>query len=434
MSVIQNICPNCFGKYSFIDGECSKCGYREEEKRSTQALPAGYLLNNEYCLGRVLGIGGFGITYLACNINVTDENAIYAVKEYFPQEWASRNGEDLVEPKSKTLIQVYSHGLDVFFNEAKFLKALQDDKTIVHIEKFFTKNNTGYLVMEYIQGETLAGYMKARQKPFSVDHAEKIIITVARALQKVHSFELLHRDISPDNIMLLRDGRVKLIDFGATRQFAWDRTMDMSVVVKVGFAPMEQYSKTGKQGPWTDVYALAATFYYMVSGKKPLSAVERSVTKEMTPLCEVNTKVSKKLSNLIDRALEMDYTKRIQNMQQFIEELQKLHVHQTNKERIPYVILQTKQEMKKWRFRSNQTVWIGRTQECQIYLEKSEISRVHCGIQYDGQKNFFVVSDYSKNGTFTQKGLIGRGRTEILHASDFFYLVTEKNLFYLEVR
>ena len=240
---------------------------------SDSSLRKGHILDQKYSIKKILGIGGFGRTYLAESI-WTQEN--FAIKEYFPNDWAVRSEDGIsLRAFDETKRSFYEHGLSVFVNEAKILKNLREDDVVVDVKDFFYENNTGYIVMEYIQGCTLAQYMQKQNSIIPLDMAEVIIISVAKSMSKIHRLGLLHRDISPDNIMLLEDGSIKLIDFGATRQYALNETTDMSVMIKPGFAPMEQYSRTGKQGPWTDVYALAATYYFIVSGKRPLTAVDR---------------------------------------------------------------------------------------------------------------------------------------------------------------
>lgn len=432
----QGLCPNCFTRGSYQGKYCARCGYRQSGERDRRALPLGYVLQNKYYLGRVLGIGGFGITYLSGGMSAQYGNSVYAIKEYFPQEWAvrSEDGASLV-PCGWAVDKVYRHGLDVFVNEARILQGLREDRTIVNIENFFRANNTAYLVMEYVKGDTLASYMRNQKQPFSVEQANWIIEKVAQSLDMIHSFGLLHRDISPDNIMLTAFGNVKLIDFGSTRQFLLNETTDLSVLIKPGFAPMEQYSRTGRQGPWTDVYALAATYYYMVTGKKPLTAVDRCSGEELKTLQEVNPQIPSAVSYLISRAMEMDYTKRIHTMGAFIDGLHRAVRCPDVEIKVPYVLMKTKQRTRKWKFEPERSIKIGRARdECDILVTGKEISRIHCEIRYDSQRQLFLLMDYSVNGTFTEKGRIGKGRYAELPPGAFFYLVVRENQFFLEVR
>lgn len=432
----RGLCPNCFTRGSYQGKYCTRCGYQKQGERDRRALPAGYVLQDAYYLGRVLGIGGFGITYLGGRTHSGYGNGICAIKEYFPQEWAIR-GEDGIRlvPCGWAVDKIYSHGLDVFVNEARILKGLREDRTIVNIENFFQANNTAYLVMEYVRGDTLVSCMKKQGQPYSVEQANWIVQNVAESLDMIHSFGLLHRDISPDNIMITVSGGVKLIDFGSTRQFVMNEATDMSVLVKPGFAPMEQYSRSGRQGPWTDVYALAATYYYMVTGRKPLTAVDRCSGETLKTLQEMSPAIPPAVSDFISRAMEMDYTKRVHTMREFVEGLHYASKNPNAVRKVPHILMKTKRQTRKWKFDAGQSIKIGRAKgECDICISGEGISRIHCEVRYDIQRQLFQVMDYSSNGTYTDRGLIGKGRYAELLPGASFYLVIRENQFYLEVK
>ena len=291
--------------------------------------------------------------------------------------------------------------------------------------------------MEYIQGCTLAQYMQKQNSIIPLDMAEVIIISVAKSMSKIHRLGLLHRDIIPDNIMRLEDGSIKLIDFGATRQYALNETTDMSVMIKPGFAPMEQYSRTGKQGPWTDVYALAATYYFIVSGKRPLTAVDRCAGEQQLSLSSVNGNVPEELSEVIDCSLELDYSVRIQNMEEFVREFETAYRGSADipVDVYPHITMKMHGKTRKWKFMPDKCVTIGRSiNDCDICVEEGDVSRIHCKVMYDAISNQFKILDLSKNGTYTKNGLIGRDRSAILNTGDVFWLVDEQIKFYLEVR
>lgn len=399
---------------------------------ANSSLELGCVINRKYMIGSVLGIGGFGMTYLSQNIWTQD---IYAIKEYFPGEWAMRAEDTIsVKPKDDKKSRFYEHGLEVFINEAKILKGLSEDDVVVNVVDFFYENNTAYIVMEYINGLTLAKYMHNNNQTIALGMAEKIILSVAKSMSKIHSLGLLHRDISPDNIMILPGGDIKLIDFGATRQYILNETTDMSVLIKPGFAPVEQYSRNGKQGPWTDVYALAATYYYILSGKKPLSSMDRCTGEEQTPLYKVNHEVPRRLSDVIEHAMELEYSKRIRSMRDFIYEIEKTHIENGKKHAL-YVTIRVDRKIRKLKFSTDKILRIGRSDdECDICIKKSEISRIHCEIRYDTGRDKFIVRDYSKNGTYIDEGLIGKGRYALLDSGEMFYLVNSANKFCLEVK
>lgn len=432
----SKICPNCFSQDAYRSEGCRKCGYVQTAERESKALPVGYILKNTYCLGRILGIGGFGITYLGAYMKSGYRTRLCAIKEYYPQEWAIRgeNGIDIV-PCGWAVEKVFRHGLEIFVNEARILQGLRENQTIVNIEDFFPANNTAYLVMEFVQGETLESYMKKRGQVFSTDQANWIVNNIAEALEMIHSYGLLHRDVSPDNIMMTTNGMPKLIDFGSTRQFVMNEVTEMSVLIKPGFAPLEQYSKNGKQGPWSDVYALASTYYYMVSGKKPLSAVDRCSGEQLETLHEIRSDIPPAISHLISRAMEMDYTKRIHSMREFVRGMLYAQKNPNARIKVPYVILNPGKQIRKWKFEPEQSIKIGRSEEeCDICIAGTEFSRIHCEIRYDSQKDVFYVMDYSINGTYTVNGLIGKGRHIEVSPGEFIYLVSKENQFYLEVK
>lgn len=427
--ILQGICPNCFSN-SFSGNYCLGCGYSQNQPREVRALPVGTVLFQRFIVGRILGIGGFGITYLAWD---RYGQRVCAVKEYFPQDWAMRIPASLeLRARDGRYEAPYLHSRDNFINEAKILHEFEENPSIVDIVAFFQENNTAYIAMEYVQGETLTQNMKRRKKTMSVRQTQQSLCQVALALGMLHSAGLLHRDVSPDNIMLTDSGMVKLIDFGAARQYIMNRTTDMSVLLKPGFAPIEQYYKVGRHGPWIDVYALAATYYYLITGKKPVPSTDRNMGEKMMSAHEVQPKISKALSKVLDHAMEMDYTKRIQSMEEFVRELRQ--ALGTGKD-VPYIWMRMNGNVRRWKFHVDSQVRIGRSQaECDIYLPAPNISHIHCVVRYDADNHNFVVEDCSKNGTYTRRGRIGRGKHTVLYPGEVFYVISKEYEFGLEVR
>ena len=206
-------------------------------RKDARVLPEGITLHKRYIVGNVLGIGGFGITYAAYDKKQRER---LAIKEYFPAEWAMREQAGIrIVPGGQTKNKVYRHGQEVFINEAKILNRLQNIPSVVNVKDFFAENGTAYMVMEYVDGYTLSGYMRQKNmKYMPYDMAGKIIKNAGIAAQQVHEKMLLHRDMGPDNIMLLKNGEIRLIDFGATRMYAMNSNKSMSVLIKPGFAPI----------------------------------------------------------------------------------------------------------------------------------------------------------------------------------------------------
>ena len=222
-------------------------------------------------LGAALGQGGFGITYIAYDNTLLSRAAI---KEYYPGDIAQRiPGSANVAPYSRAEND-YEHGKERFIEESITLARFSDFPGIVSVKDCFEDNNTAYMVMQYLDGIDLKEYLKRKSGKLSPEEAVSILTPVMDALREIHRAGVIHRDISPDNIFITTGGQVKLIDFGSARQ-ALGGNRSMSIQLKPGYAPEEQYRTHGEQGPWTDVYALAATLYRMVTGSVPPEAMER---------------------------------------------------------------------------------------------------------------------------------------------------------------
>ncbi len=427
----KDLCPNCFHSGCYEPGEtCSECGYHEQESRDESALLSGQVLKERYYVGRILGSGGFGITYLAYDDKT---KKVRAIKEFFPREWVKRVDDHMrVKFQDSDKAEMYHRGLEVFVNEARVLGTMSTDPVIVNVSDFFRENNTAYIVMEYLQGMTLAEYMSKKGRLFEEKQALAILKKIANPLHELHELGMLHRDISPDNVMLIDDNVVKLIDFGAIRQYAGYDRKSMSVLVKPGFAPPEQYDNMGKQGPWTDVYALAATYYYLVTGKQPVPSMDRLKEDTLVPLCERKPELSEKVSKVIEHAMVLNYENRIQGMMEFVKELKRAEGIAIP---VPYLVMNIEGESRKWKFESDRNIHLGRSSnDCEICVQGPDVSRIHCMVRYDSRKGNFVVTDKSANGTFTEYGLIGKGRTATVKPGGRLYLVSRRYELLLEVR
>ena len=251
---------------------CPHCGYvSPKEQENAAYLPEGTILQDRYLLGRVLGQGGFGITYIGYD-NTLD--ARVAIKEYYPGDIAQRTpGDKTVTPYTQASAD-YEHGKKRFIEEARTLARFSDFPGIVSVKDCFEEDNTAYMVMQFLEGIDLKEYLKRKGGKISPEEAVSILTPVMDALKEIHRAGIIHRDISPDNIFITTEGQIKLIDFGAARQ-SLGGGKSLSIQLKPGYAPEEQYRTHGNQGPWTDVYALAATLYRMVTGQVPPEAMER---------------------------------------------------------------------------------------------------------------------------------------------------------------
>lgn len=430
-------CPNCFRIDGYSGKICLFCGYHEETNREPRALPLGEWLNNRYLLGRVLGVGGFGITYLAYDYQTMQRCAI---KEYFPIEWSARSYQTKRITPNGDSVMPYENGIQLFIEEANLMMGFQKENAIVDVFDFFEMNGTVYMVMEYIEGVTLAIYMREAQAVLPLDEAGRMLEQISGALLEIHQAMLLHRDISPDNIIRKYNGEFKLIDFGSTRAYAPDSSNSFSVLVKPGFAPIEQYSKSGEQGPWTDIYSLAATYYYALTGKKIPSAPERELGEQVIPLKRFVPMLADRIDRTIMRALNIDYRKRQRSMQEFLQELNFVSYSSPKQNDIyTCLVLQYSDrpnEKQEYRFLTDR-IQIGRNkEENEICLNDKQISGRHCMVWLEEKEGEFYLTDFSTNGTYTTKGKLEKGQSTKLHLNEWFYLQTRERryMFYLEVK
>ena len=289
-------------------------------EESRLSLPVGYMLQ-EYRIERVLGIGGFGVSYLAEDTNL---NAKVAIKEYLPNDLAVRNEETAeVQAKSNSDNEEYRTGLDRFLLESRTLATFHHPN-IVRVNRFFEANNTAYMVMDYEFGESLSGWMKKRlergEPPPDEAALLQMMVPLIQGLDKVHEAGYLHRDIKPANIYVRdSDGSLVLLDFGAARQTASAEKEGMTSIVTPGYAPFEQYHSHGRQGPWSDLYAMGGVLYWLVARRKPIEAAARVQSDPQEPAVEIGKdQYSEAFLKAIDWALLPDDQKRPQSVAEFL--------------------------------------------------------------------------------------------------------------------
>lgn len=313
-------CFGCMESYEDSMHKCPHCGYEEGtmSQESFQLRP-GLVLKGHYLLGKVLGYGGFGTTYLAWDETM---HRTVAIKEYLPTVFATRGTErTMVTVYAGAKAEQFDKGRRQFLEEARKLARFTGHESIVGVYDFFEENGTAYIVMEYLDGETLTEYLR-RERRMTFDAALRVITPILKALQDVHKEGIIHRDIAPDNIRITKDGKIKLLDFGAAREASVNHSHSLSVIYKPGYAPEEQYQSRGEQGPWTDVYALAATFYRMITGTKPAPALERLVNDTLVPPSELGVKITKNQETALLNALNVRRENRTQSAEAFLTELQ----------------------------------------------------------------------------------------------------------------
>ena len=258
----------------FLGYPCPYCGYDPSRAQGQEyTLPPQTILAGKYLVGRVLGQGGFGITYIGWDIALERK---VAIKEYYPKGQVSRN------PGSRRLTWYHDEqaqlarkdGMEMFLKEARKMSRVDDIPGVVRVRELFQENDTAYIVMDFVEGETLKARLK-RSGPMSWDQAKEIFRPAIRAMEQVHKAGLIHRDLSPDNLMLTPEGQVFILDLGAAKDLNVNQGASSMQVAKGGFSPFEQYTQRGGSGPWTDVYAMAATIYFTLTGKLPPVATDR---------------------------------------------------------------------------------------------------------------------------------------------------------------
>jgi serine/threonine protein kinase len=302
------------------DTVCPACGYKEgAEPDSPLHLRPRTELHGQYLVGKVLGHGGFGITYLGWDLNL--ERKI-AIKEYLPSGVAVRTGlNSEVIPFSGETRKDFEYGLERYLDEARTVARFQMHPSVVSVLNFFRANGTAYLVMEYLEGATFERYLESNGGKTNIDTAMTVMIPVVEALASVHSQGILHRDISPDNVYITRKWQVKVLDFGAARYALGQKSRNLSVILKEGYAPVEQYHSKGNQGPWTDAYACAATMYRALTGKIPPSSLDRMQADDLEAPSTLGVEISEVQERAILKALSVHPDKRFKTMQEFKDAL-----------------------------------------------------------------------------------------------------------------
>lgn len=282
-------------------------------------LRMGTRLNNRYLIQGVLGEGSFGITYVGMDEVLCQK---VAVKEFFPRGAITRNNQQTNEVVSVygTKAANFHQGEEKFLQEARTLAQFNNVAGVVRVQDFFRENGTAYIVMEYLEGITLKQYLQT-YGPISVEEMQNIFAPILEALDKIHQNGVIHRDISPDNIMCLPEGEAKLMDFGAARDYTDYSEEGLSVILKMGFAPIEQYDSHGKQGPWTDIYALGATMYQCLTGRKPDDATKRSLEDTLVSPSMLGVRIAPPVEYAIMRALQIRSADRYRNLGEFCENL-----------------------------------------------------------------------------------------------------------------
>lgn len=479
------ICPHCF-QNGFENGKCQKCGYVLPQNYNANALPPFTKVGGIYEIGSVIGAGGFGITYAARNLQTGERCAI---KEYFPSEFVYRdNATGMVCCKDENEKDYYKW-LERFYKEAVTLSKIRsaNNGNIVDIQGYLKANNTAYIIMEFIDGVNLKRWMVANNRVFTYAQAKMIFIDIASVLCDVHKMHILHRDLTPENVLIMPNGRIKVIDFGSARDYV-KNAMGMSVLVKKGFAPIEQYSLNKKQGPYTDIYSLCCTIYFILTGRYIPDAFDRVNGAKVPRLDEVNREVPAQFASVIEKGMAVYASERYPNVEAMLtaldppkpsppeplppqpippepeppwtEEKPPQKAEQPKNRGFLYKlklflgIISEKPETPPYEKPMNSfsetilqinsgpaggfcfeitcdgSYTIGRSAaQCDAPIAGNfpEISRLHCIITSQKNGNRLLIEDKSANGTYVKRlGLLEKGRQYDIRSGDIILLATEK--------
>lgn len=316
-------CLNCMRNYDEEFEVCPHCGFiRGTKPKEPYHLQPGMILAGKYVVGTVIGFGGFGVIYRAWDQNL---ETVVAVKEYYPTTFLSRiTGEKQVNVYDKKSQQAFDKGKREFMEEARNMAKFNSHPNIVHVYDFFEENGTAYFVMEYLDGCNLKTFMQTSRKrgtPVSVDTALEITQAVLSALKETHAAGIIHRDIKPGNIFICKNGTIKLIDFGAARFSDSESEKTRTIIITPGYAPAEQYQTKSRQGAFTDIYAVAAVLYELLTGIKPDESINRKIEDLVEEPRVLNPQVPQHISNAVMRAMAIQPEIRFQNVEQFSKAL-----------------------------------------------------------------------------------------------------------------
>lgn len=309
-------CYDCMKEIQDGSPFCRYCGSPVRVDDCAHHLRPGTVLHNQYLAGNSIGEGGFGITYVGLDLSLDMK---IAIKEYYPSGFANRNNtlSNSVTLNYSKDSEYYKNGVESFLREAKNIAKFNNESGIVDVRAFFEENDTAYIIMEYLDGENLSEKIR-RDGKLDAKYVFTRFLPMMNTLEKMHSQNIIHRDISPDNIRILPEGSLKLMDFGSARYFAGMDKKTMSVQYKPGYAPIEQFNKNGNHGPWTDVYGLCATIYKCVTGVTPVDSLERCQSDSLKAPSELGVDIPKALEQVLMYGLAIYPENRCQSMSELI--------------------------------------------------------------------------------------------------------------------
>lgn len=312
---MKNYCYSCMNELT--DGNiCHHCLKENTADDIVYRLKAGTILNNKYLVGNCIGEGGFGITYIGRDLTL---DMRVAIKEYFPNGYVNRNNtvSQDVTASTESQKEIFYKGKDSFLEEARKIAKFVGEPGIVSVREYFEANGTAYIIMDYLDGVNLASYVRSNGT-IPATKIFEVMLPMVRSLKRIHEAGIIHRDISPDNIMYLKSGSLKLMDFGSARYFT-NNQKEMSVLLKQGYAPEEQYRKNGDQGPWTDVYGLCATMYRCITGVIPVDALDRMRNDTLEPPSKLGVDIPESMEVVLLYGLAVFKENRCQDMDELAD-------------------------------------------------------------------------------------------------------------------
>lgn len=315
----MKLCMGCMNQIDEKMTVCPHCGFNEATlKQESYYLKPGTVVGGKYIVGKALSYGGYTVTYLGLD---AEKNRKVMIKEYLPSDFSTRpEGDTEVTIYSGDACDQFEQGLTTFLNEANRIQQLQNPQGIMRVYDCVAENDTGYVISEYLEGKTLEQIMEEGRR-FSVQEAKDFVCRILEGLRQVHPLDIIHCDISPETIFVTNTGEIKLLDFGATRYVTTANSKSLAIILKQGFAPEEQYRSRGERGPWTDVYALGAVMYYMITGVVPVESVDRALMDELKEPSKLGVQIPANIENALMNALNVYQNDRTPSAEIFYQEL-----------------------------------------------------------------------------------------------------------------
>ncbi|MCM1245129.1 MAG: protein kinase [Roseburia sp.] len=315
----MKLCMGCMNQMEDHMSVCPYCGFNEAELRQeSYYLAPGTVVGGKYIVGKAMSYGGYTVTYLGMD---AEKNRKVMIKEYLPSDFSTRSeGDSEVTIYSGDAQEQFEQGLTTFLNEANRIQQLHNPRGIMQVYDCVAENDTGYVISEYLEGKTLKQIM-AEGKRFSPQEAKDFICQILEGLRQVHPLDIIHCDIAPETIFVTNMGEIKLLDFGATRYVTTANSKSLAIILKQGYAPEEQYRSQGVRGPWTDVYALGAVMYHMITGVVPLESVDRALVDELKEPSKLGIQIPPNMENALMNALNVYQAERTPSAEVFYQEL-----------------------------------------------------------------------------------------------------------------